>query len=353
MAGGSGTRFWPASRERQPKQFLSITGERTLFEDTLARIAPLAPAENTYVVVSRVHEQTTRQMLTGSPARVLVEPAGRNTAACIGLAAAHINREQPDQPIIVLPSDHYVADAARFTLALGAAAEAARSGAIVTVGITPTRPETGYGYIEVGDEWGERSERRFFCVRRFVEKPDRQTALSYLSNGGYLWNSGIFAFTPRTILAELKRCAPKLYAGISEIENAIGKAGYEAVLEKVYSGLESISIDNAVMERTQARMLVAEGDFGWSDVGSWQSVYELRTGEHDADGNLFTGEIVAVDAARNLVRSSGDRAIALLGVSGLVIIDTPDALLVADINRSQDIKQLPGILKSRGRSGAC
>jgi len=353
MAGGSGTRFWPASRERLPKQFLSITGERTLFEDTLARIAPLVAARNTYVVVSRTHEQTTRQLLSGSAVRVLVEPVGRNTAACIALAAAHIHREQPEQPMLVLPSDHFVADTRKFNATLTAAAEAARSGAIVTIGITPTRPETGYGYIEVGDEWGQRSGRQFSCANRFVEKPDRATALRYVSEGGYLWNSGIFAFTPATILSEIERCAPSLARRIDEVEKAIGTPLYDAALERIYPGLESISIDNAVMEKTEAPLLVAEADFGWSDVGSWQSVYELRSAEHDADGNLLTGEIVALDAARNLVRSSSDRAIALLGVNGLVIIDTPDALLVADINRSQDIKQLPGILKSRGRSGAC
>lgn len=353
MAGGSGTRFWPASRERLPKQFLSITGKRTLFEETMARVEPLVGGANVYVVVNRVHEETTRHLLAGSDAQVLVEPIGRNTAACIGLAAAHIRRRDPEQPILVLPSDHFVADPARFKLTLTAVAEAAQSGAIITIGVPPSRPETGYGYIQVGERWREVSGRPFYGVKRFVEKPDRETALEYLSAGGYLWNSGIFCFTAGTILEEIKRCAPDLYRGLSEIESSIGTADYSDVLERIYPQLESISIDNAVMEKTEPQILVAEADFGWSDVGSWQSVYELRTGEHDADGNLLSAETVALDAGRNFVHSTGGRAIALVGVHGLVVIDTPDALLVADISRSQDIKLLPELLRQRGSSDVC
>jgi mannose-1-phosphate guanylyltransferase len=353
MAGGSGTRFWPASRERLPKQFLSITGKRTLFEETMARVEPLVGGDNVYVVVNRVHEETTRHLLAGSHAQVLVEPVGRNTAACIGLAAAHIRRRDAEQPILVLPSDHFVADPARFKLTLTAVAEAAQSGAIITIGVPPNRPETGYGYIQVGEPWREVHGRPFYGVKRFVEKPGRETALEYLSAGGYLWNSGIFCFTAGTILEEIKRCAPDLYKGLSEVESSIGTADYGDAIERIYPELASISIDNAVMEKTEAQILVAEADFGWSDVGSWQSVYELRAGEHDANGNLLSAETVALDAAQNFVHSAGGRTIALVGVHGLVVIDTPDALLVADINRSQDIKLLPELLRQRGSSGVC
>lgn len=347
MAGGSGTRFWPASREHLPKQFLKITGERTMVEETLDRILPLADEEHIYVVVNRLHEELTRQLLEGRKAHVLVEPVGRNTAPCIGLAAMRISRTDPLAPIVVLPSDHFIADAEKFVQALKAAAEVARSGAIVTLGIPPTRPETGYGYIERGGEAGTLLGEACYQVEKFVEKPDYETAVRYLASGRYFWNSGIFIFTVQTILGEIKTCMPRLYAGLAEIGRAIGDDRYDEVVERVYPELDSISIDYGVMEKTQAPVRVLRGDFGWSDVGSWQALYELRGNQRDADGNLLLAETMTVEARNNLVYSTTDRKVALLGVEGLVVVDTPDALLVADINRSQDVKKFPDLLKRR------
>jgi mannose-1-phosphate guanylyltransferase len=350
MAGGSGTRFWPASRKRLPKQFLKITGHRTLLEETLDRVRPLVDSAGaTYVAVNQLHEQLTRELIAGSGCQVLVEPVGRNTAACIGLAAMHISRLDPDEPILVLPSDHYIGKPDEFAAVLAAAGHAARGQAIVTIGATPTRPETGYGYIELGDEIEAGFERPGFAVRRFVEKPDVETAGSYIWSGKFLWNCGVFGFTARTMLAELKACKPDLYAGLERIGSAIGTSDYEAVLDAVYPELESISIDYAVIEKTRIPLIVFPGDFGWSDVGSWQSIYELGSDAYDESRNLVSGEGAAVDANGNLVHSGGGRLVALLGVEGLVVIDTPDALLVTRLDRSQDVKLLPEMLKRDGR----
>lgn len=344
MAGGSGTRFWPASRERLPKQFLAITGDLTMLEETIARAERFASPGRISVVVGRVHGDLTKRILSGEQVEILVEPRGRNTAACIGLAALHARRVAArgiteDEPMVVLPADHFIADVESFTRTIRAAADVAREGAIVTLGIAPNRPEPGYGYIHIGDEVGEPSERPYFRVRRFVEKPDYQTALGYLSSGDYLWNSGIFVFTARTILHEIEACMPALHEGLMEIEGAIDTPDYDATVERVYDRIESVSIDYGVMEKTSKPIYVFKADFAWSDVGSWQALYELRRAECDEQGNLSLGDSTIIDANRNLVFSTTSRKVALLGVEDLVVVDTPDAVMVARLDRSQDVKR--------------
>jgi mannose-1-phosphate guanylyltransferase len=344
MAGGSGTRFWPASRERLPKQFLAITGDRTMLEETLARAEGFAPPGRISVVVGRVHDDLTKRILSGKPVEILVEPRGRNTAACVGLAALHASRVAAesgaeDEPMVVLPADHFIADVEGFRRTVRAAANVARGGAIVTLGVAPNRPETGYGYIHIGPGSGESSEQPYFRVRRFVEKPDYQTALGYLSSGDYLWNSGVFIFTARTILQEIEACMPELHEGLREIERAIDTPAYDAAVERVYDRIESVSIDYGVMEKTSKPIYVFRADFGWSDVGSWQALYELRRAECDEQGNLSLGDSRIIDAKRNLVFSTTDRRVSLLGVEDLVVVDTPDAVMVARLDRSQDVKR--------------
>lgn len=345
MAGGSGTRFWPASREHLPKQFLAITGDRTMLEETLVRAERFAPPGKISVVVGRVHADLTKRILSGKPAKVLVEPCGRNTAACVGFAALHAKRVAEDEPMAVLPADHFIADVESFARTIRAAAKVARDGAIITLGVRPNRPETGYGYIHTGAESGESSEQPYFRVKRFVEKPDYQTALGYLSSGDYLWNSGIFVFTARTILDEIKTCMPALHEGLMEIEHAINTPDYDSAVERVYGRIESVSIDYGVMEKTSKPIHVFKADFGWSDVGSWQALYELRGAECDEHGNLSLGDSMIVDAKRNLVFSNTDRKVALLGVEDLVVVDTPDAVMVARLDRSQDVKRFPELLR--------
>jgi mannose-1-phosphate guanylyltransferase len=354
MAGGSGTRFWPASRKKLPKQFLNITGSRTMLEDTLDRVRPVVNEPGaTYIVVNRVHHDLTESLVGGTGYQVLAEPVGRNTAACIGLAAIHISRINQDEPIIVLPSDHFIGKPVEFATLLRSAGEAARGGSIVTIGATPTRPETGYGYIELGERVSGGVDRQCFKVSRFVEKPDLETAARYLAGGKFLWNCGIFVFTARTMLGEIKTCKPELFAGLERIGNAIGTPDYEAVLDEVYPTLESISIDYAVMEKTRVPLLVFPGEFGWSDVGSWQALYELPDSDYDDSRNRIAGDVVVVDARDNLVHSTAGRLVALLGVEGLVVIDTPDALLVARLDRSQDVKLLPDLLRRNKREDLC
>jgi mannose-1-phosphate guanylyltransferase len=253
--------------------------------------------------------------------------------------------------MIVLPADHFIADLENFARTAQAAAEVAASGAIVTIGIQPTRPETGYGYIKMAEPSGRSLDRAYYRVEGFVEKPDPRTALSYLASQQYAWNSGIFVFAAQVILNEIARHLPELAAGLKEIEEAINSAGYEQTLERVYRQLQSISIDYGVMEKTAAAIYAFRADFAWSDVGSWQALYELRADEADQDGNLLLGDATAADAKSNLVYSATGRAVTLLGVEGLVIVDTEDALLVADRSRSQEVKQFPEKFKREGRTG--
>lgn len=343
MAGGSGTRFWPASRQHLPKQFLNITSDKSMLEETVNRILPLIGEEYIYTVVGFNHAELTKKILGESKSHVIVEPVGRNTAPCIGLAALYAKKRDENAPMFVLPADHFIADKAGFISTLKAANEVAKTGAIVTLGITPTRPETGYGYIET-----EKSEppvlaggsyTDLFRVERFVEKPDAETALEYIKGGRHLWNSGIFIFTAKTILDEIEKCLPSLYAGLQEIDKAIGTSEEQDVINCVYREIESISIDYGVMEKTSAPIYVFKADFGWSDVGSWQALYELRENEYDENKNLLLGDVQTIDAKNNLVYSNTKRTIALLGVEGLVITDTEDALLIADIERSQEVKK--------------
>lgn len=352
MAGGSGTRFWPASRQRLPKQFLKITGDRTMLEETLDRARALVDEDRIYVVVNREHEETTRLLLADARAVVLTEPFGRNTAACIGLAALHASR-RADEPLIVLPADHFVRDGRRFVELLRAASEIARSGALVTLGIPPTRPETGFGYIRFSDRAGETADNAYFKVEEFVEKPDYETAVRYVAGGRHLWNSGVFVFTPTTILVEIQAAMPALHSALATIDSAIGTADYASVLESAYEPLEKISVDYGVMEHPRAPVYVFPGDFGWSDVGSWQALFELRSGECDQSGNLIVGSGALVDASNNLVYSLTDRLTALLGVEDLMVIDTPDALLIGRRDRSQEVKQFPELLKKSGRDDLC
>jgi mannose-1-phosphate guanylyltransferase len=350
MAGGSGTRFWPASREKLPKQFLKIIGEKTMLEQTLSRVEPLADKEKMYVVINSLHEEITKKIL-GSRAKILIEPIGRNTAACIGLAVMHIIHHDENAPIVAMPADHFISDVENFRKQLLTATEIAKEGGIVTFGIKPTRPETGYGYIEKGKT--ACTDKNAFKVNRFVEKPNFEKALEFLSSGKYLWNSGIFVFTAKTILSEIEILAPKLHRGLMEISKAIGFESYMQVLKKVYEEIDSISIDYAIMEKTQKPVYVIEALFGWSDVGSWQALYELRDGKDKAENLALADTALFLDSKQNLVYSETNRLVCLLGVERLVVVDTSDALLVTNLENSQEIRKIPGVLKKNGNSEFC
>jgi mannose-1-phosphate guanylyltransferase len=350
MAGGSGTRFWPASRAHYPKQFLNIIGSGTMVEETLKRTIPLAVQEHTIIVSSEEHHDILYNLLGENHYIILEEPLGRNTAPCIGLAAIYLKKQDIlDQPMVVLPADHFIADDEAFQKILTIGGALAQTGDIITIGFVPTRPETGYGYLECGEVKNEIEGGSAYTVKRFVEKPDQKTALDYLNSGNYFWNGGIFIFTPQTILEEIKIHLPEIYAGLQTIEDAMGTSRFSEVLLSVYQRLPSISIDYGVMEKTKRPVLTIPGDFGWSDVGSWESLYDLRKKEQDTQGNLKQGNVLLIDAQSSFVFNQSDKLVVGLGIKDLLIVDTPDVVLVGDVKKSQDIKKIIEALKERKR----
>lgn len=354
MAGGSGTRFWPLSRRARPKQFLAIGTERPLLRETVDRLGPLIPPEKVYVVAGQHHAAPIRTLLPDLPAdHLLVEPCPRNTAPCVGLAAVHLARRDPQAVMAVLPADHHIGDGPGYRAVLAAAAERARAGEIVTLGIRPTRPETGYGYIRydrtdpvVADNGVEVSR-----VERFVEKPPLEVARKYLASNRYLWNSGMFFFTAARILADIKRYMPHLHSTLQRIAAAIGSDAYAEVLAEGFAGLKSVSIDYGVMEHATADpdlppMRVVPSDFGWNDVGHWAAIADFA--EPDRDGNIVEGDAVLIDTRDSIVHVTRGTA-AVVGVEGLVVVSTDDAVLVCPRDRAQDVKRIVDRLKRDGR----
>ena len=357
LAGGSGTRFWPLSRKMMPKQLLSIVGDRSMLALTFDRVARIIPEKQSWIVTTRAQaDQVRREMRDAKMGgiHVLEEPAGRNTAAAIGLAAVLVARRDPDAILAVFPADHHIQKPERFTELIEAAAGVAEEGWLVTLGIEPTRPETGYGYIQRGSPLelpsGGSPPSEAFRVARFAEKPDVKTAERYLASGDFYWNAGIFVWRADRFLAEMESYLPEHYAGLQEIASLLGESG-EPDLERVdgiYRGLESISVDYGIMERSD-RVAVLPAEMGWSDVGSWASLRELL--DKDDRGNILQGDVMALDTTGCLVRSE-DRLVATLGLNGLIVVDTADALLICPEGRSQDVKKFPELLMEAGRPEA-
>jgi mannose-1-phosphate guanylyltransferase len=344
MAGGSGTRFWPLSRKQRPKQFLPLTGDKPLIVHAVENVAPLASPEQTFVVCGKVHAPVVRELLPQLPgSNVLVEPIARNTAPCIGLAAAAIAARDPEGILLVLPSDHHIGAPERFRAALARAAEAAKDGMLVTIGIKPSRPETGYGYVHRGEVLRE-GELPIHAVRRFVEKPDLTTAQSYLASGDYLWNAGIFVFRADRILEELRRHLPETQEPLAQISDAFGRGEPDAVLAEQFPRMPAISIDYGVMEKA-SNIAVVPADFGWSDVGSFTALPEVRA--VDDGGNVAGGQTLLIDVKDSVVLADG-RPIAVVGVEGLVIVDAGDAVLVCPKDRAQDVRKIVDELGRRG-----
>jgi mannose-1-phosphate guanylyltransferase len=342
LAGGSGTRFWPLSRAQKPKQFLRLVTARTLLAETYARVLPLAPPARTWVVCGRAHVDGVRDALPDLPAaHLIVEPAARNTAPAIGLAAVHALREDREAVLLVLPSDHHIAEPERFRDALQTAARIARQGDLVTLGIRPTRPETGYGYLRRGSE----REPGVFSVEAFVEKPDAPTAEKYVADARYSWNAGIFVFRADALMDALRRHLPQVHEGLQQI------AAEPARAAEVFPRLPSISIDYGVMEpeskATRRIALVAADDLGWSDVGSFATLPEVR--ELDARGNAVSGDVLAIDCNDCVVLADAGRLVAVVGMKGACVIDGGDALLVVPRERAQDVRAVVDALKAQGR----
>ncbi len=349
MAGGSGTRFWPASRKDLPKQFLNITGRAPMLVETCERLSPLVPDEEMIIVLGKNHEDLAKELLSQRQVHILAEPMGRNTAPCIGLGALYAQHLGCSSAVAFLPADHFIRDEGAFLEALKIAGEVAEGGGIVTLGIIPTRPETGYGYIQKAETYEDDRGGRVHKVSAFVEKPDFDTAKKYLADGSYFWNAGIFVATPQTILAEIRNCMPELSEGLSHLKGALGTSDFPNVLKQVYEELESISFDYGVMEKTRGNVYVVPCDCGWSDVGSWSSLYELRSSEYDSANNLVEGDVLVIDCWNSFISSRNGRVVAALGLERCLVVDTEDSLLVADLDRAQDIRRVVEALKESGK----
>lgn len=343
MAGGRGERFWPKSRNNCPKQFLSLTADKeTMIQKTVKRLDKIVEPEDVFVVTNAAYREIVETQLPQIPKEnILSEPCARNTAPCIAYAAAVIKKKYDDAVMLVLPSDHLIGYVNIYHRALRKAIAAAEEGQnLVTIGITPTYPETGYGYINFGDEKGDAFE-----VERFVEKPDLATAKKYLASGNYLWNSGMFVWKVSSIMANIQKFMPEVYDGASRIGESFGTDDFEEVLIREFEAFPSESIDFGIMEKAE-NIYTIPGSFGWDDVGSWLAMERIN--ETDDDKNFIEGDVIAVDSKRTTI-CGGKRLIAAVGTRDLIIVDTDDVLLVCSKNSTQDVKKVISKLKGQER----
>ena len=344
MAGGVGTRLWPRSRQNMPKQFLDIVGENTMLQETFIRIEPLIPPDRVFVVTNGTCAPLVREQIPWLPREnVIAEPSGRNTAPCIGLAALYLRRLDPEGVMIVLPADHLIREAAHFQEVLKVVAEVTQDGYLVTMGIQPDSPHTGYGYIQRGDFLRQIGQHSAYKVARFTEKPDEVTAQRFVDSGQYYWNSGMFGWKVSAILEGIEVHLPALHDQLMTIEAALGSQREREVMEEVWQGVESISIDYGIMERADNAAVIPM-DVGWSDVGSWATVAELMP--KNAEDNVVVGEHIGIDTTGSLLYGSG-RLIATVGLRDMIVVDTGDAVLVCPRARAQEVKDLVDELRGK------
>jgi mannose-1-phosphate guanylyltransferase / mannose-6-phosphate isomerase len=348
LAGGSGTRLWPLSRELYPKQLLKVLSDQTLIQQTARRISPMIQPDHVYVVTGAAHAEAVRVQLAAvsvPKANVLVEPLARNTAPAIGWAASVIRRKDPDGIMLVTPADHVIPDGGKFLDTIRLAARVARDGALVTLGIKPHRPETGYGYIHGNPKRKLGAQRRLtaLSVTRFVEKPDLPSAKRYVRSGKFYWNSGIFVWRADAILSEMAALMPRLSSGLARIETAMGTTDEARALEEFYRGTESISIDYGILQKTR-KAAVIPAPFRWSDIGNWSSLDEVA--DKDDAGNVRIGPIVDL-GSRDSILYGEQRLVATIGLQDMVVVDTADATLVCPKDRAQDVKQVVELLRQR------
>lgn len=346
LAGGTGERFWPLSRRANPKQFLSLFGNRTMLQLTMDKLQGLVAPSELYVVTDEIYRDLVGRQLPEIPAdNIICEPCGRDTAAAIGLAAAFVQRRDPRGVMAVLPADHYVVDVAGFQHILKVAVKAADSGEwAVTIGIRPSRPETGYGYIQLGSVQQELDGVAIYRAQAFCEKPNLEQAMDYLARGDYLWNSGMFIWRADLIRSLIAHWLPQLDSGLAVIEQSLGTSSQAEVIRDIYKTLPRISVDYGIMEKSD-RVWVIPASFGWDDVGSWTALGRYR--EADTQGNVLEADGVFIDTRECLVYSP-QRVVATLGVEGLLIVDNGDSLLICGKDRAQEIKKVVEALKKAG-----
>jgi len=343
MSGGKGTRFWPLSREKFPKQYLKLAGERSLLQDTLMRLGIIAKKGSVHIVTTEAQKDIVdwqAREVMGDFCTV-VEPEGKNTAPAIALMAFKLMKKDKDALLLVLPSDHFIRDVPPFEDAVARAAVLAAKGRIVTFGITPTRPETGFGYIKAGKSLGGGS----YSVSRFVEKPDLKTARSYLKQGGFYWNSGMFLFRAKDMVDELKRYMPATFKAFEAIRKNLNGKTEEKALKAAYATVDEESIDYGIMEKTK-RVAVIKADFHWSDIGSWNALEEVV--DPDREGNVNEGNVVSLDC-KDSIFYTDNKLLGAVGLKGMVVVNTTDATLIIPKDRVQEVKDLVTELKLKGR----
>ncbi len=344
LAGGTGTRLWPQSRRNSPKQLLPLVGQETMVQATVSRIAPIVPPEHVFFATNAEYGAIIAQQLPQVPRQnIVVEPSAKNTAPCIGLSALHMEQFDPGEVMASLHADHFIGDEAGFRQALLAAEELARQGYLVTLGIQPDKPETGYGYVQQGQSLGTFNGLEAFEVKQFLEKPNLATAERFLASGTYYWNSGIFIWQLSTLMDAFNRHLPQLAENMAQLRQALAK---NLPIEAIWRTISPISIDVGIMERAE-KVAMIPVDIGWNDVGSWAATHEV--GPRDENDNVLLGNnILSVDTTGSLVQSA-DRFVAVVGLDNVVVVDTGDALLVCAKDKAQDVKKVVTWLEEQKR----
>lgn len=342
MAGGGGTRLWPKSREEHPKQMHPLVGKHPLVKQTAERLHRILGENNVFIITNSHHAEKIKDIMPSMSDKIMVDPFRRDTAPCIGLAAVYLQKIDPEGVMGVFPADPHIADEEKFGGIVIAAEKMAKEGRVVTIGITPTGPETGFGYIEMNDKYDELRGQEIYRVARFVEKPNQEKADEYFKSGRFLWNSGIFIWSIKTILSLFKQHLPDTYEKLMRISDAIGTPAENETVMREYEAMECISVDYGIMEKL-TDVLVIPGSFGWKDIGSWATVYDIAS--KDINGNAVEGQHISVDTERCLVLGTAGKIVATIGIQDMIIVDTPDALLVCSADRSQDVKKIVEKLK--------
>lgn len=345
LAGGVGTRLWPRSRKNMPKQLLPLIGDRTMVQATVDRILPIIPVEHIFFATNETYGSLILEQIPDLPRRnIVTEPSGKSTAPCIGLGALHMQQLDPNEVMASLHSDHFMADEEGFRQALLAAEEVARQGYLVTLGVTPNKPETGYGYVKRGEEIGEFNHHTVYQVNRFLEKPDLATAERFLASGTYYWNSGIFIWQISTLMEAFNHYLPDFYSQLDQMGQAL-IAGES--IEPIWENISPVSIDVGIMEKAE-KVAVVPLDVGWNDVGSWAALHEIN--QVDENNNVVQGtDILTFDTKGSLIQSNG-RLIATIGLENVIIVDTGDALVVCAKDKAQDVKKVVNWLEENNRS---
>lgn len=345
MAGGGGTRLWPKSREQLPKQMHALAGDKPLVQEMTERLQRIAGRDNVFIITNSHHARLIENMMPEMADRTFIDPYRRDTAACVGLAAIYLSQIKPDAVMGVFAADHFIGLEHEFGKVVRAAEKLADAGHVVTIGIGPTEPEMGYGYIEIGDTFSVVDGHRVYRVRRFVEKPNCETAQQYLESGRYLWNSGMFVWSIPTLLGLFEKHLPDTYSRLMRIQEALGASCEDEIIDREYEQMEKVSVDYGIMEKLDD-ILVIPGDFDWNDIGSWRTVCDISP--KDSDGNAIKASHVGVDTKDCLILGTDKKIVATIGIEDLVVIDTDDALLICRKDRTQDVKKIVDEIEKAG-----